>query len=63
MFRDLDIINHSYLCIYILGLMAAVCFRYVPADILTLLASKQSHIITRVCAAVFGVSIIGLGAY
>lgn len=43
------------------GVLAASAFRYVPADILTILASKQSHFITQVSAAIFGVTIIGLG--
>lgn len=43
------------------GVMAATAFRYVPADILTILASKQVHYVTQVSAAVFGVTIIGLG--
>lgn len=44
------------------GIMAAVCFKSgVPADILTLLASKQSSELTRFCAALFGMLIMGLG--
>jgi len=43
------------------GIMAAVCFQSVPADILTLLASNQSHELTRICAALFGMLIMGLG--
>ena len=43
------------------GIMAAAAFKTVQADILTLLASNQSRQVTRVCAAIFAVAIIGLG--
>jgi hypothetical protein len=41
------------------GIMAAMSFDDVGTNILVILASKEVNLFTRVCAALFGVSIIG----
>jgi hypothetical protein len=43
------------------GMMAASSFEHVGSNLLVLLASSKVHFLTRICAALFGVSIIGCG--
>lgn len=43
------------------GLLGAMAFSDPPSDMLSMLGSKQSSPVTRVCAALFGVIIIGCG--
>ena len=43
------------------GMFAAMAFTHTGEDILVLLSSDETHVITRVCSALFGVAIIGCG--
>lgn len=43
------------------GLSAAFSFEHAGPNLLILLSSSQVHLVTRICAAVFGISIIGSG--
>jgi amino acid permease len=45
----------------VFGLMGAMAFEIAGPNVLILLASRKVHHLTRVCAALFGVTIIGCG--
>jgi hypothetical protein len=46
---------------FIFGLLAAMAYKRDSEDMLTLLAGDGVSVLTRVCAAFFGVAIIGAG--
>lgn len=43
------------------GMLGGMAFQAVSPNVLILLASNQVHLLTRLCAALFGVTIIGCG--
>ena len=54
--------NSAMTIMYILfGLFGAMSMSYPPTDMLSVLGSKKSNILTRICTALFGIITIGSG--